>query len=392
MFLLVSAAGLYSLLAYPVFSAGPSTKLAFFLTAFIIPMVLVLMLRSFRKALIAVVPAAAAMLLMPLTIFLSGFPLRESQTVMFFPVVLAIGSGMNYLLLNSYFSERRKPTTAANAIYMSYSQNGRPLLGMYLLLVVSFLALSTLAETRLLGVMTSLALTYSLVYTILVLPAMLNLYELNRSKAALSPLESSVLNYLKAFDGAGPLASSLGISPKDVNAAVNSLRRKGLLGPHFFSFDDPLVWFMLLFSYLAGTTLALGTFSASGILTMNFASILFLALGVTLITNGTLVSRILGPALILASLYSVYQSVPEGNFPLAILLALVGASSAYLASRGALVLFSNALAGIFYSAVFAYGWMAGAGGPNPPAVWLVAIAVVVFFVQLLLEEEVYVSI
>lgn len=391
MFLLASAAGLYSLLAYPVFSAGPATGLVFFLVAFIMPMMLALMLRSFRKALTAVVPAAAAMLLMPLTIFFSGAALLENQAVMFFPVVLAMGSGINYFLVNSYFSERRKPTTAANAIYLAYSRNGRPLLGMYVLLVVSFLSLFTLSETRLLGVMTALALSYSFVYTVLVLPALLNIYDLRRAAAALSPLESSVLKYLEAFDDIGPLASSLGVASHEVNAAANSLRKKGLLGPYFFSFDDPLVWFMLIFSYLAGSTLALGTFSAAGIISMNFVSILLLTLGVTVMANGTLAGRAAGPVLILASLYSVYQSVPQGNFPLALLLALVGAGSAILASKGILVMVSNVLAGAFYSAVFTYSWLASGGAPVPPVAWLLAIAVVVFFVQLMLEEEVYVT-
>lgn len=392
LFLLVSAAGLYSLLAYPVFSAGPATGLVFFLVAVIMPMMLSLMLRSFRKALTAVVPAVAAMLLMQLTIFFSGAALIENQAVMFFPVVLAIGSGINYILVNSYFSERRKPTTAANAVYLAYSQNGRPLLGMYTLLVVSFLSLSTLPETRLLGVMTALALSYSFLYTVLVLPALLNIYDTRRAAAALSPLESSVLKYLKMFDYTGPLASALGVASHDVNAAANSLKRKGLLGPYFFSFGDPLVWFMLIFSYLAGSTLALGTFSAAGVLTMNFASILLLTLGVSVMADGTLAGRIAGPVMILASLYSVYQSVPQGNFPLALLLALVGAGSAILASRGILVMVSNVLAGAFYSAVFAYGWLANGGAAVPPVAWLLAIAVVVFFVQLVLEEEVYVTV
>lgn len=395
-------AGLYVFAAFPLVEFQMQNSLLFVTLLFFIPTILTLMLKSFRKVLIALAPAAVALALTSLTLYVLQLRVTGSAGL-FASLAFAISISINFILARHYFDERRRPTTAINALRATYDLYSKVIVGLYVLMIVTFLSLVsfTTGETGSLGAMTALGLFWGLVTTIFFLPAVTVFYEHRASRKALSPLEQRLLPYAESFGHHKEnhlfFASWLGTAIEDIENSIENLRGKGFLGANFFIIDDPLVWFFLLSSFVLGAAMSKTFAPTFGEIGYGLGVLLALTIGICLQAHQSLqfldlsVRRLLGLILIAVSLFAA--STLSGLFlQLAAVLAVLGLLSVIISTKPYWVV-SNLTVSAYFALVFAAGWsLFDVSFSTDAKLWALGIAILVFVVQLVTEEEGYVFI
>lgn len=367
---------------------------------FLIPTLLTILLKSFRKAVAATAPVIIAALWTISAAGILGLNVSGSAAL-FVAVVLGFGAADNLVILKDYFLARNQPNSVAASVEYAFSQNERELLGGSIIAIVTFLALSmsTSPSIAALGVASSIAVAFALIANILVLPAILNTYEFTNAKRAINLKEQHVLSYAKAY-GKGKesypfYASWLGVAIEEIEETIENLEAKGFLGPYFFTLQDPIVWYMLLFSFLLGSALA--NFAMPPASTMIEPALSFVLLTMGLCVQGPQikkklkkkVKKLVGLLLIIAGGYFAYtQSLVflEGY----LILVVAGLLSIYLAGTKLYIL-SNLTSAAYYGVMFDLSWSHFGVLALSDNLYSVAFTLLVFVTMLGIEEETYLA-
>lgn len=367
---------------------------------FMVPVILALLLKSFRKALIGTVPIIIAILWTIGAADVFGLSTAGSAAL-FAAVVLGVGATDNLVILKDYFLARSQPQTVAGSMEYAFENNEKELLGASIIAIVTFLALSMASSPSVaqLGVVSALAITFTLISNVLVLPALTNLYEFTGARRAITQKESRVLHYAKSYGKhkeTHPFyASWLGLAIEDVEDAMENLEAKGFLGPYFFTLQDPLVWFLLVFAYAIGSSLANFALPPLSMMVEPFLAMALLTIG--LCVQGPqvkkrmkkAVKKVVGLLLIVTGGYVAYtQSMLflEGY----LLMLVVGLVSIYLAGTKLYIL-SNLSSAAYYGVVFALSWSHFGVLSLADNAYAIAFALIVFVTMLGIEEETYVK-
>ncbi len=367
---------------------------------FVVPILLSIVLRSFRKAVLGTAPIILAVLWTVGTANLLGMEI-SGAAALFGAVVLGFGATDNLVILLDYFRARSEPMTVASAVEAAFERSEKGLLGGSIVAIITFLSLSMASSPSIaqVGVASALAVAYALVANVVVLPALTNVYEFTSARKAITGKESKVLHYAKAY-GKGEeshpfYASWLGVAIEEVEEAIENLEAKGFLGPYFFTLQDPLVWFLLLFSFLIGASLDNFALPPLNSMLEPFLSVALLTVGLS-VQGPQLKKRldkkakkVMGLVIMGAGGYLAYaQSMLflEGY----LLLLVGGLVSIYLAGTKLYIL-SNLASAAYYGVVFALAWSHFGVLELSDNIYAVAFALLVFVTILGIEEETYIK-
>jgi hypothetical protein len=386
----------------PVFRSYLGGSVTLFFTVFFgMALLLTVMLRSFRKALLVILPAIAGVPVVLLCSFVLGHNLSPMEGL-FATIILSTACGVNYDLVKKYFDERRKPATPMTSVFESFSKLSRPVAGVYILEAFTFIGIAAFTNdvTGYLGIFVAAANVLGLIASVTVLPASILLYEHAMAARVLSENEEKVFGYVKSFGSQkthSPIVASwLGVAVSDVEKSLESLTAKGYLGSHFFAIDDPLVWFLLLGSYLLGTIFARTGLPAFAMVWYDLGLAFLMTVAVCLLSPQSLqglsrgTRRFLGILLVLITLAIAFRtSVLLTEILMALL--ILGLISLFFGSSAAWLVGNTAVA-IYFALIFLLGWLQFDWLATAPKIWAVGIGAVIFLLQLVIEEEAYVNI
>ncbi len=379
---------------------GGKAVTLFFTILFGLAVLLTVMLRSFRKASTVLYPAVLAASLVPALAWLLKETISPLEGI-YASIVLATAAGVNYSLVKKYIDERRKPATAMTSVFDSFSKLSKTVAGVYILETFTFLAIAafTAEITGLLGIYVAAGLVAALMCTILVLPASLFLYEHTMSSRALTEKESKVLGYTRSFGAHKKhhpiVAGWLGIAVSEVETAVESLKAKGFLGSHFFAIDDPLVWFLLFGTYVLGALFSLTALPSAVSVWYDLGLAFLVTVGICLLSPQALqgipksLRRFLGVLIIGITLVLAVRTSVLLTEIIATLLVL-GIISLYFGSSGAWLV-GNVAVSIYFALIFLLGWLQFDTLSALPKLWTVGIGAVLFLMQMVMEEEAYIT-
>lgn len=148
----------------------------------IIALVVGLMFRNLKIAILSLIPNVIPLLLVTVVMFIGGIDLKISTSLIF---TLAFGIAVDDTihLLSKYKLERKKGRSHLYALKRSYLSSGKAIIVTTLILIGGFLTLlfSTFTSTYYMGLLVSVTLFFAIVFDLMVMPLIM-LYGLKRKK------------------------------------------------------------------------------------------------------------------------------------------------------------------------------------------------------------------